>query len=395
MAARRGSKEKVFNDRNRKVFRKSISHTEVGFSIFFVVFTAAMGWWFLAQRDNFDPGERDISMEVLNEQSVKDNLYRPPLLRWIEPGTVQAATGAAPDLGIIPTGILVDGWQVPGRLEEFDNTNLYEKIDGQEVQYKSFGFQHLYFVGFEKPDATLEVSLELYDMSEFKNALGIFAAQKSEGAQIRKQGGSYYYLRPASGFGMTGKFYYKFVGNNDHPAVHDLVMNFVGAFEPTASTGETAPFGFGVLAGDLGIGLETVEYQREDVFQYDFAKDFWFGKFDANADMRVFLHQEVSEVAAAELFGKIVEEHKYDYTVESEAGNNVVLKHDFLKTFATLNQKGTLVYGVENAPDAATATSTLQRVQGVLLDEAKGLFTQAAAPLADAPAEEAEAAGTH
>jgi hypothetical protein len=111
--------------------------------------------------------------------------------------------------------------------------------------------------------------------------------------------------------------------------------------------------------------------------------------------MRVFLHQEVSEAVAAELFGRILEEHKYDYSIESQDGNNVVLKHDFLKTYATLNQKGTLVYGVENAPDAAVAASTLQRVQGVLLDETKGLFTQAAAPLAEAPAEEAEAAGTH
>ena len=79
--ARKKSKDKVFNDRSRKIFRHYFGASELAFGVFFILFTVAMGAWFVMQRDNYDPGERDISMELMIAQQAKLSYF---LLRGYE-----------------------------------------------------------------------------------------------------------------------------------------------------------------------------------------------------------------------------------------------------------------------------------------------------------------------
>ncbi|RLE26346.1 MAG: hypothetical protein DRJ65_05695, partial [Acidobacteria bacterium] len=81
------ARERVFNPLKRKVLRKRISSTETRFGVAFVVMLVATGIWILAQKDNFDPSDRDISIEVLENDSVEDTLYQRPLKLWQEPGS--------------------------------------------------------------------------------------------------------------------------------------------------------------------------------------------------------------------------------------------------------------------------------------------------------------------
>ena len=136
-----------------------------------------------------DPGERDISMEVMIAQQIEDHLWEPPLERWVEPGSRSAGGGApAMDLGIFPAETIANGWDPTSRVEVFDGTDVYKKINGQETQYKAYGFQFLHFFAIENAEAGLEVNIELYDMGSFQNALGIFAAQRSSGSEVQRKG---------------------------------------------------------------------------------------------------------------------------------------------------------------------------------------------------------------
>lgn len=368
--ARKKSKDKVLNDRPRKIFRHYIGRSEVGFGVFFILFTAAMGAWFVMQRDNYDPGERDISMDLMIAQQVEDHLWEPPLEMWFEPGS-RAAGGGAPaiDLGIFPPQTLGGNWSPSSRVEVFDNTNLYEKIDGQETQYKAFGFQFLHFISIEDSEKELDVNIELYDMGNFQNALGIFAAQRSAGSEVRSEGKAFLYMTEAGALGIVDKYYFKFTGNEDSETIRNHALLVMTSFSEGVSDSGDTPRAFMVLAQELGVDFQDIEYVMEDVFQYDFAKDFWFGSVGAGSKEKYFLHEAASEAEASELFDQIMEEHSYEYTLVSSEGNHAVMKHDFLETFFTLNRNGRFVFGIDGAPDEGQAAKSLDALAETLSEE--------------------------
>ena len=368
--ARKKSKDKVFNDRSRKIFRHYIGRSEVAFGVFFILFTAAMGAWFVLQRDNYDPGERDISMELMIAQQVEDHLWEPPLELWFEPGSRGAGGGTpAIDLGIFPPQTLGGGWSAASRVKVYDDSNLYEKIDGQETQYKAFGFQFLHFISIEDTEKGLDVNIELYDMGTFQNALDIFAAQRSSGSQIQSEGKAFLYLTEAGALGIVDKYYFKFSGNEDSETIRNHALLVIKSFSEGVSVSGDTPRAFMVLAQELGIDFQDIEYVMEDVFQYDFAKDFWFASVRPDSTEKYFLHEAASEEEATELFDQILEEHSSEYTHVSRDDNQAVMKHDFLETFFTLNQNGRFVFGIDGAPDEAQAAKSLDALVAKLSEE--------------------------
>ena len=101
----------------------------------------------------------------------------------------------------------------------------------------------------------------------------------------------------------------------------------------------------------MKVPFERIIYERQDVFQFDFARDFWFARPDARADLRCYVHEAASEGDARQLFDRLYEENLYDHTRMNEAPQGVVLKHNFLGTFLALNRNGSYIFGVDNAPD--------------------------------------------
>jgi hypothetical protein len=138
------AREKLLTHHKRKVLRKRITLAETLFGAGFIVFLALATAWIAAQGDNYDPADRDISFETLEQQSVDDVLYTPPLKRWVEPGSARALSGL-PDVTPFPAGILGGGWDLDGRVESYDESNVYEKIDGAAEQYRAFGFRALHY----------------------------------------------------------------------------------------------------------------------------------------------------------------------------------------------------------------------------------------------------------
>ncbi len=363
--------DRVFNDRPRKVFRHYIGRSEVGFGVFFVVFTAVMGGWFVLQRDNYNPNDRDISMDVLLAEQVEDHLWEPPLLRWSEPGSYAAAGGAGPaaELGIYPASTLGDGWEAVTPLEKFDNSNLYEKVNGQETQYKSFGFQFLHFMSIGLPSDKLEVNIELYDMGDFKNALGVFAAQRSADSKVEKHGGAYLYLTEVGALGIVDKYYFKFTGDTPSPKIQEHALKIVGDFAAAQAAGGTAPKSFALLADGMGLDFANIQYVPEDVFQYAFAKEFWFGKKSPDSNEQYFVHQAASADEAAKLLAQVLEEHQFDYKLVSREGDRAVLQHNFLKNYFSIEQRDDFVFGVDQAPDTGEASKSVEALAAKLFEE--------------------------
>lgn len=363
--------DKVFNDRPRKIFRHYIGKSEVLFGIFFIFFTAAMGAWFFLQKDNYDPNDRDISMEVLLAQQVEDHLWEPPLQLWVEPGSQPAAAGGAPviDLAIYPASTVSDGWAPIALLEKFDNTNLYEKINGAETQYKEYGFQYLYFVALANSAETLEVNIELYDMGDFKNALGIFAAQRSAGSKVEARDGAYFYLTTIGALGIVDKYYFKFTGDTESEKIQQHSMRVMADFAAAQQGASVSmPKAFGLLVDGMGVEFGNIEYRPTDVFQYAFAMDFWFGRKSSEGNEAYFVHEAASAEDAAKLVAQIIDEHQWDYTVVSSENGRTVFQHNFLKTYFSIEQREAFVLGIDQAPDTAEASNALEALAAKLFE---------------------------
>lgn len=371
-------KDKVFNDRPRKIFRKIIPTGEVVFGVFFIGFVLLMGIWFAMRRDDFDPGERDVAIEVLVAQSVEDHLYEPPLLRWVDPALRNSSGPVMQDLGPFPASIIGNGWETAGRLQVFDETNLYEKINGQETQYKAYGFQAMHFLSLTHPAEGLDVSIEFYDMGTFQNALGIFAAQRSEGSQVESRENVFYYLTEVGVLGIIDSYYFKMTGSESNEAIREHALRFIADIPALVTgTGET-PISFMVLSQGMHLDFQDILYVKEDVFQYGFAKDFWFGNAGADSPVKYFIHESENAETARALFDQILEEHLYEFSLVEQEGADVFLKHEFLKSFATLNQSGKWVYGLEGVPTEELARQTLSAFQEILLDDAAATLDESA-----------------
>lgn len=358
------TQEKLFNTRKRRVFRSRIGAGELAFGVIFVVLVIAMCVWIFVQRDNYDPSERDITMSLMEEGSVEDTLYRTPLARWQDPAQAAAHGGAATvDLGIFPTATLEGGWTPSTRVQVFDDSNVYEKINGAAPQYQSFGFKNLHFVGIQHPTEPLEINIEVYDQGAFENALGIFSAQRDADRAVEQQGQVYFYRTTVGAIGMVDRFYFKFTGTAEGPATEEKTTQLLRAFATHPEGESVPPKAFLVLRDVLEVPFEGIAFEKSDVFQYQFAQNFWFGVPDIQADLRYYIHEASDEAAAIELFDLLLENHLFDYDEVERTDDTVILKHKFLDTRLAMKRTGALLFGFDGAPPELNAQEVLGTLQ--------------------------------
>lgn len=366
-------KEKVFTKKKRRVYRNVIPRSEVIFGGCFVAFLIVAGMWVLSTHDNFDPGERDISIEVMEQSAVEDTLYRAPLERWVDPTEVRADTGEAPvvRLGIFPQSLLEGGWTPSTRVQEFDESNLFEKINGAAPQYFQYGFERMHFVGMSKADSDIEINIELYDMGRLPNAMGIFAAQRDDSQSLVKAGDlTYYYLTSAGALGLIDRFYFKITGNSSSQEILDKSVQLVESLTDLSSSGGSTPKLFQVFHNRLDIPFERIRYATKDAFQYAFAQDFWFARPESESeDMNLYAHEARSAEEATSLFDKLLENHLYDFTLVEQSDTAAVLKHNFLETLLSLSWSGNFIYGVDGAPNESVLRQSAASLGEALFDD--------------------------
>ncbi len=358
------ARERILTPHKRKVLRKRIPLAETLSAVGLILFLALATLWVSAQGENYDPSDRDVSLEVLQGPSDGRSLYNPPLQRWVEPGARGAAEPAI-DLGIFPPRLLDSDWEIDGRVETYDPSNVYEKINGAAEQYISFGFRQLHYVTIGKEPHL--VTVELYDQGEFRNALGIFSAQRAEGREVKTRGEIFYYETPVGLIGGYRNLYFKIAGNSGQEAVRAKASAILDLVPDLPAQASAPPLPFLVLTSRLGVPFDDLEYRRSDVFQYDFLSDFWFGKVQGAGDARYFLHEARDAETAAALYRQFKEEQGYEYSVVEEGEDHVLLQHRFLETFLALRRRGALVFGVDGAPGRAVARESADRL-GEALD---------------------------
>jgi len=359
-------KIKIFTLKKRQLRRRHIPRTEIIIGCAVIAFLVCVGLWVRAQKDHFNPGDRDLSLDALANENDETTLYKKPLEQWREPTANNATTTHADrqfDLGFFPVEILDNGWTASGSVRTFDPITLYEKINGSAPQYLERGFRKLHFLNLENASSGLELAVYAYDQGSLPNALDIFSTQKDKDVQVSKTGGMLDYPTSNGAIAILGPYYIKLEGHKIDPQNTAKAREILVALAAHHGKKEQAfPLLFQLFHEALQIPLQDISYQKNNVFQYDFAHDFWFAEFDTATEAAFFVHQAADADAAQKLFEQIISEESREHEKVADTQTGVLLEHRFLHTFLSINTSDQLVYGLVNIAAQEEAAPALEKL---------------------------------
>jgi hypothetical protein len=271
------------------------------------------------------------------------------------------ATGAeAANRAPFPDGLAAAGFSA-GPVAHYDASNLYEKINGREDYYKSFGFRRLHWVSLAaNNDPARTVDVELFDLGTAANALGAYAGERPpESTPQLDAAGMWHRARNAS-FATQGRYYARIVGADETPEVLAQVEH-VRAALAAALPREPLPWGYALFAGGMKVDPGRVTYVTENAFSLGFARRVFTAKLD-DGDLEVFVVACVDPEAARSLAGQFAQGFR-DYGEDGgRTHGHAWVRDRYLHTVATATAHGAWVIGVRGAADPAGGAGALRRL---------------------------------
>ncbi len=366
---------KVFNIKKRWLRRTYIPTAEFYASVALIVTATATGLWFFNQKDNYDHGERDLDPNLLGKQATLE-LYTRPLKLWQEPGTA-SGPAAGPSIAPFPAATLDPNWQLGGRVKTFEPDNLFEKINGEAEKFLKLNFQQLHYLVLKSAQDRSEIAIELYDHGDVTHSIGIFSGHTSPNNDIQNISDLSYFMTGAGMIGRKGRFFFRVAATNFDDPIKNKVLQLAQSFTqlgaPLAAAPQAIevvetpassdmPVEFLVLNENLSIAQDAIAFASQNVFQFDFASNFWFGNFADSEDGKAFIHIADSADAVQELYKQLLVEFDFDYTLVQSLENGVLLKHRFLNNYLVMQHQGRVLFGVENLADQAKVPQLMSQL---------------------------------
>ncbi|MFW2367380.1 MAG: DUF6599 family protein [Desulforhopalus sp.] len=327
---------------------------------------AAIVLWVTTRKNLYDPALQDVSLEALEQVSSSIVLYQRPFKPWQLPDKTNSVQNV--DLGIFPDSVASDRWRPKSRVKTFTPQNLYVKINGEAERFLRHDFKKLSFLVLQSSDQIEEISIELYNQGSIAGSSGVFAEHRSPESQIKQDGPNTYFESSMGLIGRKDHFFYRIAGNRSSESIRKKSRQLVQSFSHLPAPESTVAFGFQLLQ-ELDIKPAEIRHQAVNVFQYDFAKDFWFGKPDTTAQTEVFVHRAETTNSALELLTRILEEHQYEYQIIRRTENFTLLQHNFLKSYFLIAVQDSFVFGADKTPDQKTSFHLLDMIGRALPSE--------------------------
>jgi hypothetical protein len=320
-----GVDERIFV-RPRKHFRRIYSTREVGIGALLLLGLGLVAGWVAWRGAHPDP---ELTSAVPLENRAPVSVDRGPL----------------------PPGLAPAGWREQ-RVAVFDPSNVYEKIDGREGYYKSFGFQRLHALTLVASAGEPTIDLELYDLGSPQNALGAAAGEIPATASPTLRDGTLSLVDRNALYLARGKFYLRAIASAESPAVREVLDTLARQFAG-ALPGAPLPFSYELFL-PLGVAPGKVSYLAENAFSFGFAGAVHIGQLpDGDTELFAVVAPNPAEARAlAARFNQAFAE--YGKPV-SAAGGVSWAEDRYLSRISGAGATGRLVLGVHSAADVQTA----------------------------------------
>jgi hypothetical protein len=374
MASRASDADRVFVKDGFRSYRRTYRVAEVWWGLGTLAVLGGLVAWVAWRGAHPDPSLFDVSAAL-------------------KPGEAPAVV----DRGPLPDGLTVQGWR-EGKVGEFSSDNLYVKINGRAGFFQSFGVKTLHALTLEAEGpagAAPSIDIELYDMAEGKNALGIYTGERVPGVESTVSPGATHHYDRNAAFVARGAYYARLIGSEESEAVKSALEHLVKVLEEKLPAAEQ-PWAFQLFVDGLGLSAARVAYLKENAFSFGFARDVYtvqLSAADSNDDMQGFVVAQADEAAAQAL----AEQYRAGFeSMGQRAGRTPggvdLAEDEVLKSYAAVTSIERWVVGVRGAPSKGEVHEVLERLLGGVRDLPEDVKARAAPAPASAATEAPAAA---
>ena len=356
--------DRIFNRDGLRHYRRTYSLTEVRIGLAILALLGAIAAWVAWKGKHQDPELFSLDPALLDKGDTAQ-----PASSGAAPSSARRASGqnatARPnpstERGPVPAGLAGPGWSEQ-TFSSFDPDTLYEKINGREGYYKSFGFQMLYFIALSKDDdETMTVDIEMYDLGSQANALGAYAGERQPDVEsVLSDAGLGHTARNAM-FLVRGRFYIRAVGADENDVIKAQLAHLQSVLDAGIEA-EALPWGYAIFAGQMGLDPGKVGFVPENAYSFGFAKNVFNVQID-DEGAELFMVATESEDAARALARQFAEGFaSYGEAKASDAEVQWIADR-YLGNISGVKAVRTLVIGAYSVAELDNARAQLARLE--------------------------------
>jgi len=216
-----------------------------------------------------------------------------------ESSSLAAGGTAAQHRAALPAHLPGADFALVDTIQLYDASNLYEKIDGHDAAFFRFGFISLTFASYSRDGAAF-VDVYAYRLNRRENALGIFAAERSDSDEnlpildaAYRSGGALFFYR--------GPWYVQITPSEKSPEIETAIAELADSLILTfPAPAQPLPQLSWFPAGNRVTNSEG--FFPDNAFGTDFIGEVFTAQYEAHGSQALaFRHQSDS---AAEMFSR-------------------------------------------------------------------------------------------
>ncbi|MBI3893174.1 MAG: hypothetical protein HY303_16770 [Candidatus Wallbacteria bacterium] len=376
----------------RRSVRDRIGPRERAANVVLLIGLAGIGAWVVARGRQVNPDLFRLKESALSSTTRERAIYRRPAERF----TALPESGA--EVGLLAPDLLGADWHRDGALEVFGPDQLYEKIDGREGLYKSYGFRRLWTASYVATAApTRRVDVELFLLGSPMQAFGVLATERQ--AATIASGSPDMASIPNGLYLVRGAYYARLVGSEASGQVReaaaaaarklDALATSTVAAAATSSDGKQVPLASLLRSPEswtpasnplvlLGADPATLRYVATDGLGMDFFKGLYMAALrEGGKDIRAYLFPARDPAEAQAVFRKYSEyltrqaERAAPGAFPGVPAGAVAVRDKVLNTWEWTCQVGRFVTGVTEAEDGPAAARVVAKLEKALQSEAR------------------------
>jgi hypothetical protein len=325
-------------------------------------------WVVWRNKNPVDPNLFADGTTLLSPAAPEASTPAPVALPQVSPGKAAAPVveeGAIPGAsrGPLPPGLAGTGWKEE-KVAQFDEENLYVKINGRADYFRAFSFRRLYSaLLINEKDESASIDVEMYDLTNAANALGAYGGERPPDAVVQvTEAGLHHFSRNAL-LVARGPYYIRVIGSDETPVITEKLKQLAQTLIAEVE-GEPLPWAYGLFLGEMRFSADKITYSAKNAFSLAFADDVWAVRPKGKEnDLEIFVSARTDAKAARQLADRLRGAFLELGQAAGKAGGVALVKDQFLGLFSASTSVDRFTIGVRGAADRKAATDELDRLR--------------------------------
>ena len=273
--------------------------------------------------------------------------------------TVSAEAGTEAE-ALLPAHSCGAGWQLDGKIAQFDRQTLSDRIDGEAELFLPYGFDLLAYGRYVLGRNSFDV--DLYRMGSSLDAFGMYASYRPDGAEPLRLGGEGAATSSQLLF-YQDRYFVRLQSTGDADPGKNALAACAQAVSGLLPKAQGAPGELGLLSF-AGIEPASIRYSATSLLGYHFfPRGMTADAAVAGKPCRIFLVLTPSSSEAAKAFRSYRHFLRRDGCGVKMTGRSALTGTDPLYGKVLAEQAGPYVFGLARVKDVAAARRVMEKLR--------------------------------